>query len=176
MDEMLGLLFAAAVRFSGLPALEVPPPVQAMAYPSMLLAVCADLKAEIPALRKRYDQCARAHRMQPSACDEIRSEMGHYDRCTRQHGLVAAYLIEERKIVYRAELNLEDDTDNSFIVHEYVHALQSQHYGDQMFATCEGVRAAEQEAYDAQQKYLQSRGQLLRVGERLRFVSCRDML
>lgn len=175
MDELLASLFAAAIQYSGLSALDGRPPIQAMPYPAMLREVCADLKADIPALRSEYDECTREHRMLPSECDGIQSEMHRYDRCTHQHGLMAAYIIEQKRIVYRNELDLDNDADNSFIVHEFVHALQRQHYGDKIFATCQSVLEAERQAYAAQQKYLDARGQLLRVGERLRFVTCHDV-
>ena len=175
MDELLAFLFAAAVQFSGLPATDVRPPITAMPYDEMLVEICADSAADAPFLLAQYRQCARSHRMMSSVCDEMKSANGQVDQCTRQHGLVAAYLIEQHRIVYRDELDLEDDTDNSFLVHEYVHALQSSHFGDRIFETCEGVMSSEKQAYAAQQQYLKSRGQLLRVGDRLRFVTCSDI-
>ena len=175
MDELLASLLAAAIHFSGLPPIEAGPPVQAMPYQEMLLDICADEKAEVPMLLAQYRQCAESHRMMMTVCDELKSETQRYDQCTQQSGLVAAYIIEQRRIVYRDDLNLDNDTDNSFLVHEYVHALQSRFFGDQLFETCQGVIAAEKQAYAAQQRYLRSRGQLLRVGDRLRLVSCRDI-
>lgn len=176
MDELLSLLFAAAVQFSGLPAIDGRPPLQAMPYGEMLQEICADLEGERPRLEAQHDGCIRSHLMQPAACDGLEYEAGKYARCTHQKGLMAAYIIEQRKIVYRDELDLGNDIDNSFIVHEFVHALQQYHYGDRIFDTCRGVMTMERQAYAAQQAYLKSRGQLLRVGERLRFVSCGDLL
>lgn len=175
MDELLTFLFAAAVHFSGLPPTDARPPVQAMPYDKMLVEICADLKAEVRPLLAQYDQCAQSHAMRPSACDDLKSEADHYDQCLRQRGLMAAFIIEEHRIVYRDELNLEDDSDNSFLVHEYVHALQSHRYGDRVFETCAGVMSSEKQAYAAQQRYLQSRGQLLKVGDRLRYITCDDI-
>ena len=43
------------------------------------------------------------------------------------------------------------------------------------FDTCAGVIAAEREAYSVQQRYLYFRGQMLRVGERLRMVGCEGL-
>lgn len=176
MDELLGILFAAAVQFSGLPAIDGLPPVQAMPYGQMLRAVCADLKDDVPQLQQQYERCTKSHRMMPSACSALGDEAGKYERCTHQRGLVAAYIIEEQRIVYRDDLDLDNDSDNSFIVHEFVHALQRQHFGDHMFDTCQGVMALERQAYGAQQNYLKSRGQLLRVGDRLRYVTCNDVM
>lgn len=175
MDELLASLLAAAIQFSGLPPIETLPPIQAMPYQAMLVEICADERAEVPMLLAQYRQCAERHRMMTTVCDGLKYEADRQDQCTQQSGLAAVYLIEQRRIVYRNDLDLGNDADNSFLVHEYVHALQSQFFGDQLFETCEGVMAAEKQAYAAQQKYLRSRGQLLRVGERLRWVSCRDI-
>ncbi len=176
MDELLASLLAAAIHFSGFPPTVAGPPVQAMPYQEMLLDICADEKAEVPMLLAQYRQCAERHQMMATVCDELKSETQRYEQCTQQSGLVAAYIIEQHRIVYRDDLNLDNDADNSFLVHEYVHALQSRFFGDQLFESCQGVIAAEKQAYAAQQKYLRSRGQLLRVGDRLRMVSCRDIL
>lgn len=176
MDELLGFLFAAAVQFSGLPAVEGRPPVQAMPYEEMLQEVCADLEDDAVLSEAQYEGCIRSRRMMPSACDGLGYAAGKYERCTRQKGLVAAYIIEQHRIVYRDELDLNNDADNSFIVHEFVHALQKRHFGDRMFDTCQGVMTLERQAYGAQQRYLESRGQLLRVGDRLRFVTCSDVM
>jgi hypothetical protein len=70
-------------------------------------------------------------------------------------------------------LDLNDDTDNSYVVHEFVHSLQAQNSGD--FTTCEGVFAAEKQAYETQQKYLKSRSQMRRVGDRLRYITCESI-
>lgn len=175
MDELLASLLAAAIQFSGLPPIDRLPPVQAMPYQAMLVEICADERAAVPMLLAQYRQCAEQHRMMTTVCDGLKLEADRHDQCTQQRGLVAAYLIEQRRIVYRNDLNLDNDTDNSFLVHEYVHALQSQYFGEQMFDTCLGVMAAEKQAYAAQQKYLRSRSQLLRVGDRLRLVTCRDI-
>jgi len=175
MDELLASLVAAAIQFSGLPPIETLPPVQAMPYQAMLVEICADERAAVPMLLAQYRQCAEQHRMMTTVCDGLKVEADSHAQCTQQRGLVAAYLIEQRRIVYRNDLNLDNDADNSFLVHEYVHALQSQYFGDQMFETCQGVMAAEEQAYAAQQKYLRSRSQLLRVGDRLRLVTCRDI-
>lgn len=175
MDELLASLLAAAIQFSGLPPIETLPPVKAMPYQAMLVEICADERAEVPMLLAQYRQCAEQHRMMATVCDGLKFEADRQDQCTQQSGLVAAYLIEQRRIVYRDDLDLDNDADNSFLVHEYVHALQSQYYGERVFETCQGVMAAEKQAYATQQKYLHSRGELLRVGDRLRLVTCRDI-
>ncbi|HXE40962.1 MAG TPA: hypothetical protein VN639_21040 [Azonexus sp.] len=175
MDELLASLLAAAIQFSGLPPVETLPPVQAMPYQAMLNEICADERADVPMLLAQYRQCTERHRMMTTVCDGLKVEADRHDQCTQQRGLVAAYLIEQGRIVYRNDLDLDNDTDNSFLVHEYVHALQSQYFGKQVFETCQGVMTAEKQAYAVQQKYLRSRSQLLRVGDRLRLVTCRDI-
>jgi hypothetical protein len=145
MAELLQILFLAAIQFSGLQGVQ--PPVAALHHHEMMLQVCADL-AQTP----------------------------DYQDCVNQHGLVAAYIIEQHRVVYDMDnLNLNDDTDNSYVVHEFTHSLQAQTHGDGIFTTCEGVFAAEKEAYFVQQKYLKSRSQFRRVGDRLRYITCESL-
>ena len=172
MDELLALLMSAAVQLSGLPGVPEQPKVTAMPHREMMLEVCADLQEESKRLLAQYDRCALDPAVKQEKCDEFKPDPRPYEQCTRQSGLVAAYIIEQQRIVYRDDLNLENDADNSFIVHEFVHVLQDAYYGGRLFASCAGVIAAEQEAYAVQQRYLHARGQLLRVGERLRMVGC----
>lgn len=176
MDELLAWLFAAAVHFSGLPATEAPPPVEALPYESMLRTLCADLEEESRQLLAARRQCLRERAMWPEICRAGNTNPDPYSRCMRQRGLVAAYIIGERRIVYRDDLDLRYDADNSFIVHEFVHALQDHKFGGHAFDSCADTLAAEQQAYRVQQQYLRARGQLLVVGERLRRVSCDDLL
>jgi hypothetical protein len=167
-SELLQALFAAAIELSGLPATDTRPPVEPLPYVELLDVVCADL--ESPKLAGAAGDAAE-WRLPPTLGGEA-AETPPHQACMAQKGLVAAYLPGQFRIVYRDTLDLSDDDDNSFIVHEFVHALQEQQRGRQALETCMGALAAEQEAYAVQQKYLQSRGQLLRVGERLRFVTC----
>jgi hypothetical protein len=139
MNELLASLMAAAIQFSGLPPIDTLPPVKAMPYRAMLVEVCAEERAEVPMLMAQYRQCTAQHRMRTAVCDELKVEANRHNQCMRQRGLVAAYLIEQRRIVYRDDLNLDNDADNSFLVHEFVHALQRQFFGEQMFKTCWGV-------------------------------------
>lgn len=175
MDELLAYLMAAAVQLSGLPALAERPPVTPMPYQKMLLEICADLKEESVRMLAQYDLCTHGQSVADKNCEALKPDPEPYAQCTSQTGLVAAYILEQRRIVYREDLNLENDADNSFIVHEFVHALQDAQHGGKMFDTCAGVIAAEREAYSVQQRYLYFRGQMLRVGERLRMVGCEGL-
>ena len=172
MDELLAWLFATAIQLSGLPATAERPPVAALPYPALLQEVCHDLKADSRRLLAEFDRCAAQHAMRPTVCEGLRPDPRPYEQCTHQRGLMAAYLLEERRIVYRDDLNLDNDADNSFLVHEFVHALQDHARRGRVFDTCADVLAAERQAYAVQQKYLRSRGQLLQVGDRLRWVGC----
>ncbi|HJV28438.1 MAG TPA: hypothetical protein VJ673_22360 [Aromatoleum sp.] len=172
MDELLSLLFAAAVELSGLPAMEARPPVQAMPYRDLLQEICSDLKTDARQLLAAFDDCTTQHAMWPAVCEEPDLDSSRYERCTGQQGLVAAYIVEQGRIVYRDDLSLDNDIDNSFLVHEFVHALQDGASSGHPFDTCADVMAAERQAYAVQQAYLRSRGQMLRVGDRLRWVGC----
>ena len=99
---------------------------------------------------------------------ELKSE------CKRQTGLQAAYMVKTHKILYRDDLNIDDSFDNSFLVHEYVHALQAHEYGDEIFDTCKSVFLMEKQAYGVQQSYLNKVGTFARVGDKLRFFHCPD--
>lgn len=176
MDELLAVLLSAAVHFSGLPAVGEPPAIRALPYASMLREVCADIEQESRDLQTQYRDCARFHPMLPAACDGLRSGAGKYQQCLHQHGLMAAYMLDQHKIVYRDDLDLNNDADNSFIVHELVHALQAHHFGPRIFDSCQSALASERQAYRVQQQYLKSRGQLLQVGDRLWFVTCNDLI
>jgi hypothetical protein len=175
MDELLAWLFVAAVQFSGLPAFEPRPTVTAMPYASMLRELCDDHLAELRRMFARYANCTLGSALRTERCVPLQPDSAPYTRCLGQHGLVAAYLIDQRRIVYRDDLDLQNDADNSFIVHEFVHALQDRATGARQFASCAGALAAERQAYAVQQKYLRSRGQMLRVGDRLRGVGCGEL-
>ena len=75
-------------------------------------------------------------------------------------------------MLYRDTLDLRDETDQSYIVHELVHYLQHRRDGDALFADCPRVMQAEAEAYAAQNRYLAHFRQWRRVGEMLRFTHC----
>lgn len=86
--------------------------------------------------------------------------------------LIAVYDTERTEILYRNTLDLRDETDQSYLVHELVHYLQHRRDGDALFADCPRVMQAESEAYAAQNRYLAHFKQWRRVGEILRFTHC----
>lgn len=86
--------------------------------------------------------------------------------------LIAVYDTDRAEVLYRDTLDLRDETDQSFLVHELVHYLQHRRDGDVLFADCPHVMQAESEAYAAQNRYLAHFKQWRRVGEMLRFTHC----
>lgn len=100
----------------------------------------------------------------------------HREACKEQmpgcRGIVAMYDMERNRVLYRDDLDMDNDADNSFIVHELVHVLQYHQAGDAIYADCPTLVRTERAAYAAQNTYLQRQGQLLRVGRIMRMVSC----
>jgi hypothetical protein len=88
--------------------------------------------------------------------------------------LMAVYDTDRQEVLYRDSLDLRDETDQSFVVHEFVHHLQHQREGDGLFEDCARVVAAETQAYAAQNRYLAYFRQWRRVGEMLRFMHCQS--
>ncbi len=82
--------------------------------------------------------------------------------------LVAAYSIERREILYRESLDPARVFDRSFLVHEYVHYLQHQDYGDQVNVSCQRILDNEREAYAAQAAYLRRHNIRFPIGRALR--------
>ena len=89
--------------------------------------------------------------------------------------LIAVYDTDRTEILYRDTLDLRDETDQSYLVHELVHYLQHRRDGDALFADCPSVMRAESAAYAAQNRYLAHFKQWRRVGEMLRFTHCPDV-
>lgn len=87
-------------------------------------------------------------------------------------GLVALYDTERERVLIRDSLDLADPSDQSFVVHEFVHHLQHRAQGAALVGRCEGVIAAEAQAYAAQNRFLAGQRQLLRVGDMLRRMRC----
>ncbi|MCB0367987.1 MAG: hypothetical protein KDD45_00760 [Bdellovibrionales bacterium] len=88
------------------------------------------------------------------------------------YNLAAFYDTDKNEIVYDEMLDIDNNNDNSFIVHEIVHSLQFYHNGDSIFKDCESTKATELEAYTVQNKYLKKMGVFAQYGEALRFLIC----
>lgn len=87
-------------------------------------------------------------------------------------GLMAVYDTERTRVLIRDTLDLREMAAQSFIVHEFIHHLQHRAQGASLTSGCEQVIAAERQAYEAQNRFLQQHRQLLRVGEMLRSMRC----
>jgi hypothetical protein len=86
--------------------------------------------------------------------------------------IVALFDTDEYRILYLEQLDLDNPADNSFLIHEIVHVLQYHQKGEAIYADCSTLLHTEGQAYRAQNAYLRREGQLMRVGEVLRFTSC----
>lgn len=135
--DLLAYLLAAAVRLSGLPAIEPEqlPPVQMVDRPQLSATICP----------------------------------GETNQCTN---IVAIFDTDGNRILVRDDLDLENATDNSFLVHELVHVLQFRSQGDAIFRDCVTTKATETVAYQVQNAYLRKEGQFARFGEALAFMTC----
>jgi len=89
-------------------------------------------------------------------------------------GMAGLFDTQTKTIYLRTDLNPTQDTIGaSFLLHEIVHYLQSEHSTeDQMFGTCDRLYATEKLAYSAQDKFLKDEGQFFRAGNFLRFFIC----
>ncbi len=102
---------------------------------------------------------------------EIRQEACE-DGVPSCRGIVALYDMERNRVLYRDDLDMDNPSDNSFIVHELVHVLQFHRDGHSIYKDCPALVRTERAAYAAQNDYLHRQGQLLRVGRIMRMVSC----
>jgi len=87
-------------------------------------------------------------------------------------GMVAIFDSDRYQILIRDSLDLDNPSDNSFLLHELVHVLQYKAKGDAIFADCPTTMRTETEAYRVQNRYLGQEGQFLRVGDALAFMTC----
>ena len=87
-------------------------------------------------------------------------------------GMVAIFDTDRYQILIRDSLDLENPSDNSFLLHELVHVLQYKAGGDSIFADCPTTMKTETEAYRVQNVYLGMEGQFMRVGDALAFMTC----
>lgn len=86
--------------------------------------------------------------------------------------LVALYDRQHDYILIRADLDLQQAADNSFLVHEFVHVLEAHAKGDGYQRDCLATLRSEREAYRVQNAYLTSRGRSERYGDMLAQRTC----
>jgi hypothetical protein len=86
--------------------------------------------------------------------------------------LVALYDRERHQILMRSDLDLHDPSDNSFLVHEFVHVLEARHKGPLYQRDCEATLRSEREAYRVQNAYLDREGRPERHGGMLEHRVC----
>lgn len=87
---------------------------------------------------------------------------------------VGAYDTGAKRILLQRGFVPEDDIISaSFLLHEFIHALQNETISDVgMSGSCSRLRTTEQEAYDGQNDFLQSEGIFFRAGVGLRLMIC----
>ena len=90
------------------------------------------------------------------------------------HGLQAVYDTALNRVLVLEWDRPRGAEWESFVLHEFVHALQYARHGERMFSDCATRRASEQQAYDVQDAYLQRRGVLLRVASQMWWWRCPD--
>lgn len=90
------------------------------------------------------------------------------------HGLQAVYDTELNRVLVLEWGRQRGAEWESFVLHEFVHALQYARDGERMFSDCAARRATEQLAYAVQDAYLQRRGVLLRVSSQMWWWQCPD--
>lgn len=106
--------------------------------------------------------------MEPSALKEEACP-GDVSGCDK---LVALYDRERHQILMRSDLDLHDPSDNSFLVHEFVHVLEARHKGALYQRDCEATLRSEREAYRVQNAYLDREGRSERYGAMLEHRVC----
>jgi hypothetical protein len=114
--------------------------------------------SEAPLLRVMAPQAliAEACPDQPAQCERL---VAFYDR-------------DRQQILIRDDLDLDDATDNSFLVHEFVHVLEARQKGAAYQTDCETTLQSEREAYRVQNRYLQQEGRSERFGSMLATMAC----
>jgi hypothetical protein len=86
--------------------------------------------------------------------------------------LVALFDRERNQVLMRADLDLRDAADNSFLVHEFVHVLEARQKGRAYQHDCAETLRSEREAYRIQNLYLDREGRPERHGGLLAHRVC----
>lgn len=94
------------------------------------------------------------------------------ERVAACRGIMALFDMKGHRVLYRADLDLDNPSDNSFLVHELVHVLQYAQSGERIYGDCPALVHTERAAYAVQNRYLHEQGQLLRVGRMMQLARC----
>ena len=86
--------------------------------------------------------------------------------------LVALYDHERHQVLVRSDLDLQDASDNSFLVHEFVHVLEARQKGASYQKDCMATLRSERDAYRVQNVYLDREGRSERHGGMLAHRVC----
>lgn len=145
MNDILVGLMAIATVMTGYPPVALPY-TRALPYRAMMVLACSD--------------------------NAGRDEGETREQCESRRGLAAVFIPATQRVIISDELDLDTAIGQSFVLHEYVHALQYGTRGETIFDTCEHLLDSEAEAYAVQQQFLNARRQFIRVGVALRFIDC----
>lgn len=102
----------------------------------------------------------------------------HKEMCPEEpqqcRNFVGAYDTGKKRILLQSGFVPEEDIISaSFLLHEFIHALQNETISEKdMLGSCSSLRNMEQEAYAAQNAFLQSEGIFFRAGMGLKLMFC----
>jgi hypothetical protein len=143
--DPLTALFAVAIQMSGYPPIPLPY-TKVLPYKAMMVVACSG----IPDRDK----------------DETR------EACESRRGLASVFVMQTQRVLISDALDIDSIVGQSFVIHEYVHALQFAAKGAGMYDTCEHLYQTESEAYKVQQRYLTQNGVMMQVGRELKYLRC----
>ena len=145
--DALTALFALAIHMSGYPPIEQPY-TKVLPYKAMMIVACSG----IPDRDK----------------DETR------EACESRRGLASVFVMQTQRVLISDRLDIDSIVGQSFVLHEYVHALQYAAKGAALYDTCEHLYQTESEAYRIQQKFLTENSVMMQVGRELKYLRCPD--
>lgn len=141
----LEALLAVAIQMSGYPPIDLPD-TRVLPYGAMMIVACSGIP-------DRHT-------------DETR------EACESRRGLASVFVMQTQRVVISDRLDIETVVGASFVIHEFVHALQYAARGDVLYDTCEHLYETEREAYKVQQRYLTENGVMMQVGRELKYLRC----
>lgn len=143
--DPLTAIFALAIQMSGYPPIPLPY-TKVLPYKAMMIAACSGIP-------DRH-------------VDETR------EQCESRRGLASVFVMETQRVLISDRLDIDTVIGQSFVLHEYVHALQFAARGAALYDTCEHLYETEREAYKIQQRFLTENGVMLQVGRELKYLRC----